>query len=404
MINSNAKLSGFPEWFVLPETLKVMSALNNNGCEARFVGGCVRDALVNRKSFDVDIAVNLEPAEVLVKLNERGIKSIPTGIDHGTITAVVNGIPFQITSLRKDVETFGRSAKVEFTDNWEEDAKRRDFTINAIYADMEGNLFDYFGGIEDLRLGRIRFVGNAEERVREDYLRILRFFRFYAFFGKGNADREALSACENCAENLKNISAERIGNEILKTLEAENIAAVWQMMNETGVLKVVLPEASNIDGLNKLVSWEKFFENKNSVARRMAVLLEEGVGNIEFKLRLSKNLYKEILLMREDLKIEGEKEIKRLVYKYGNDICRSLVLVSAARNGEGENLKSLYEVATNFRAPRFPVTGNDVMEAGFSEGKEVGQVLSDVENWWMENDFVPKRLECLNRIKEIFLQ
>jgi len=400
MTSSKNKLSGKPEWFVLPETIKVMEALNGEGGEARFVGGCVLDSLVNRKTFDIDIAVNLEPKEVIKRLEKNKIKAIPTGIDHGTVTAVVNGHAFEITTLREDVETFGRHATVKFTKDWEVDAKRRDFTINTLSANIDGEVFDYCGGIEDLRLGRVRFVGNAEDRVKEDYLRILRFFRFYAFFGQGEADSEALQACKTHAEQLKTISAERIGNEILKTLESNNIVKVWKLLSDCGVLQVVLPEARNIEALERLVELEEKFENKTSVARRLAVLLSDDKTVAE-KLKLSNNQAKEISLLREDFLLRDIKDIHLVVYKEGNDVARSVLLMDAANNGESKNLRELYDAATSFRAPRLPVTGDDVIEAGITEGIRIGNILRSVEAWWIENSFIPKRVECLEKIKEL---
>ena len=236
-------LAGAP-WLTAESSRKLMDVLTASGAEARFVGGCVRDALLGKIDADVDldVATGLLPDQIIERLEAAEIKAIPTGIAHGTVTAIIAGQSFEITTLRKDVACDGRHADVQFTDDFELDAKRRDFTINAMSTDRLGRLFDYFGGVEDLKAGRIRFVGNAEERVREDYLRILRFFRFYARFGRPPADQQALQACKVEAAGLARLSGERIRSEMLKLLASGNAVAALTLMSEN---KNLTPRSSH---------------------------------------------------------------------------------------------------------------------------------------------------------------
>jgi poly(A) polymerase len=243
-------------WMTAPETVAVMAALSAAGGEARFVGGCVRDALVGRKVRDVDIATHEPPERVLNLLARAGIKAIPTGIKHGTVTAVIGARHFEITTLRRDVETYGRHAKVEYTDDWQADAARRDFTMNALFCGADGSIYDPFGGAADLRAQRVRFVGDPEARIREDVLRLLRFFRFHAHYGKPPPDAAALAACRSLAHLLPTLSGERICAETLKLLSAPEPADVIDLMGEAGVLANFLPEATRNDQLRALVALE----------------------------------------------------------------------------------------------------------------------------------------------------
>lgn len=396
------------DWMTAPETARVMAALNKDGGEARFVGGCVRDALINRRVYDIDIATPMTPDEVIKKLDLARIRHIPTGLKHGTVTALVDGHPFEITTLRIDVKTHGRHADVAFTDDWKEDAARRDFTMNAIFCDREGNLYDAFGGIEDLRMGRVRFVGDAHKRIEEDVLRILRFFRFHAHYGREAIDPQALAACSAHAAALENLSAERVSKEILKMLESDHAAPVWQAMAEAGVMAHVLPQAISTGRLARLIALEERFSCKTDVIRRLAALIgnddaifKETVG----RLRLSNDHALRLLIFTQDAELISDENIPvlhRLIYKFGNDAVRSLLLLRAA-DGKfpDEKLAEYYQAATGWRVPRFPLTGIDVMKSGIAAGPEVGKVLSRIEDWWAKKDFMPGRTECLARLEEI---
>jgi len=393
-------------WMVAPETLAVMAALGDSGKEPRFVGGCVRDALANRNVVDIDIATPLLPQEVMAHLAAAKIKCVPTGLSHGTVTAIVDGKPFEVTTLRVDVNPLGRHAEVEFTDDWRADAARRDFTINAMSANLEGDVFDPFGGIEDLRMGRIVFVGDPDKRIEEDVLRILRFFRFFAHFGQGLPDAAALKACAKQAGKIARLSVERIRQETFRLLESDRCAIVWDLMLRTGVLTHFLPEATNIKALDRLLTLEHDHHSHAFVLRRLAAALDvppAGVENLVQGLKLSNEQADQLLTMIEppmDVTTRmTESAVRRLVYTLGNDMARSLLLLAAAKTGENGNLDALYNVATAFRAPRLPVVGDDLIKLGWPQGPALGQTLHALEDWWIAKDFAPGRTECLEKLK-----
>lgn len=396
---------------VAPETHKVMESLMRDGGDARFVGGCVRDALVNRKVIDIDIATPLKPEEVIARLQTDKIAVVPTGLKHGTVTAVCDGRPFEITTLRRDAATYGRHADVIFTDDWRVDAARRDFTFNALYATLDGDVHDFFGGIEDLRIGRVAFIGDAEERIREDVLRILRFFRFYAHLGRGDADAAALAACEKLSDLIPRLSAERIRTEVLKLMESPRAADVWQLMMEHRIVTRFLPEATNTQRLSRLIALEEKYQSHGFIMRRLAAVLDvtvQGIIDISDDLRLSREQTQQLLALFEPsfevtLRMD-EKATRHAVYKLGNDVVRSLLLLRAAESGAEENLREIYGWATAFRVPRFPLVGNDVLAMGIAPGPEVGRVLADVEDWWAAQDFAPGRTKCLERLKALCLR
>src|ERR1043166_2273026 len=273
-------------WMRAPETMAVLAALG----EARFVGGAVRNALLGAKVSDIDIAVPFEPNEAVRKLEAVHIKVVPTGIDHGTVTAVHNGHVFEVTSLRRDVATDGRRAGAAYTGDWREDSARRDFTINVLYAAADGEIFDYHGGVEDLKAGRVRFVGDPVQRVAEDYLRILRLFRFHAWYGKGEMEPQALRAAAAAKAQLSTLSGERIAKELLRLLEADNPVPVMRVMAASGILPELLPGALGLGRLDHLVTIEaQEGLAADPLLRLMALLpddakVAEAVGE---KLRLS---------------------------------------------------------------------------------------------------------------------
>jgi poly(A) polymerase len=396
-------------WMVAPETVKVMAALLEDGGDARFVGGCVRDALVNRKVLDIDIATPLKPEEVIERLTRHKIPYAPTGLKHGTVTAIVDGHPFEITTLRRDVATFGRHAEVEFTDDWTADAARRDFTINAIFSTVQGDIFDPFGGVEDLRLGRVRFVGDPSTRIGEDILRILRFFRFYAHFGRGEPDAEALKACAAAAAQIPKLSAERIRQEILKLLDSDHCPAVWKLMVQCGVVAQFLPEAAAIRTLENLVQLETEHHDGAIALRRLAAVLDvtaEEIPRLSQSLRLSNSQSAQLLKMIDpgvgvSLHM-SDAEARQVVYKLGNDMARNVLLLAAAKAGNKGGLERLYHTATAFRIPRFPLQGSDLLELGYAPGPEMGKTLEALEAWWIGEDFTPNRAECLQKLKAEF--
>ena len=403
----SGRLTG-QDWMVAPETLRVMDALARDGGVARYVGGCVRDALVNRRVYDIDIATPLTPDEVIARLDAARIRHAPTGLKHGTVTALVDGHPFEITTLRIDVKTHGRHADVAFTDDWKEDAARRDFTMNAMYCDRDGNVYDAFGGIEDLRLGRVRFVGDPHARIAEDVLRILRFFRFHAYYGRGDPDAAALAACQAHAPDLARLSAERVSRELLKTLASDTAAGVWGMMAQRGVMAQVLPQAIAAARLERLIALEERFHCKTDTIRRLAALVGNDAAitrETAQRLKLSGEQAGRLMVFTQKTAMVADVNIPilhRTIYALGNDAVRSLLLLLAA-DGKfpDDRLEGFYQEATRWHAPRFPLTGVDAMMLGIPAGPEVGRVLAVAEDWWARRDFTPGRTQCLEKLKEV---
>jgi len=394
-------------WMTAPETRKLMAALP----EARFVGGAVRNALAGWPVSDIDIAVPMPPEETLQRLQNAAIKAVPTGLAHGTVTAILNGRPFELTSLRTDVETDGRHAVVAYTDDWLEDASRRDFTMNALYATIDGEIFDYHGGVEDLIAGRVRFVGDAATRIREDYLRILRLFRFHAWYGKGDLDVEALRAAADAKAGLAQLSGERIAKEMLRLLECPNPVRALRMMAASGVLPELLPYALQLPRLENLVLIEAENQFAPDAILRLAGLLPDdadaakAVGE-RLKLSGAERARLEGLASSQE-KIAAHlsaADVRRLLYRIGAARFRDLVLLRWAASPRGAGAiqwRMLLSIAESWERPRFPLTGREAMAAGVPEGPEVGRVLAAVEAWWMDEDFLPDETALMEKMKSV---
>jgi poly(A) polymerase len=388
-----------------PETLAVMAALG----DARFVGGAVRNALLGVPVVDIDIAVPIPPEEAAARLRAKGIKVVETGLGHGTVTAIAGVHAFEVTSLRRDEETDGRHAKVAFTDNWAEDAARRDFTINALYASAGGEIFDYATGVEDLAVGRVRFVGDARTRIAEDYLRVLRLFRFHAWYGKGDLDGEALRAAAEAKNKLKTLSGERIAKELLRLLEAGNPAPVLRVMAATGILSELLPGVLQLARLERLteIEAENLFPRDGLL--RLAALLPnstEAAHAVADALRLSNadRVRLEQALARDEIPGHlSATQARQLLYRIGPGRFRDTVMLhwAAAPKSAGLPWRILLEMAQSWQRPRFPLTGRDVMAAGVAEGPEVGRVLAQVEDWWIGGDFSADETACRDRLKAV---
>jgi poly(A) polymerase len=378
-------------WLAEPETRAVMEALGN----ARFVGGAVRNALLGAPVVDVDIAVPVPPEQSLALLEKAGIKAIPTGFDHGTVTAIKNDKLFEVTSLRRDVATDGRHAVVAYTREWGEDAARRDFTINALYAAADGEIFDYAGGLEDLAAGRVRFVGDPRARIAEDYLRILRLFRFHAWYGKGDMDPEALHAAAEAKTGLRQLSGERIAKEMLRLLECANPAPVLRVMAASGILPELLPFALQLPRLERLAHIDAENRFPPDALLRLAALLPDDVavaGAVGERFRFSSadRARLEDLSGAGPLSHPAPLAVRKLLYEIGAPAFKDRVRLSWAAAPTGTSAipwRMLLTVAEGWRKPRFPLTGHDVMLAGVKEGPAVGKVLAAIEDWWIENDF-----------------
>jgi poly(A) polymerase len=401
-------------WMTAPATKAVIAALEaagGAGC-ARFVGGCVRNAVLKRPIADIDIATTLTPDQVTKALEDAGLKAVPTGAQHGTITAVAQGRPFEITTLRRDVETDGRRAVVAFTTDWAEDAQRRDFRLNALYADPAGRLYDpTAGGLADAHAGRIVFVGDAETRIREDALRILRFFRFQAWYGRGEPNAAALAACAGLRGLIGQLSAERVSAELLKLLAAEDPRGAVRLMAQSGVLAKVLPESRGLARFERLVAIETQMLFTEDALLRLAALLPDDPAEaaaLADRLRLS-GAQKDRLVaaLAPEPKLVSwmsPRETRRLVYRLGAQaFCDRITLAWAdsERPAATTQWRALLPTAQSWTPPRFPLDGEEVMAAGVPKGPLVGAVMREVEAWWVENDFPSDKLALIERLKAV---
>ncbi len=401
-------------WMTAPETKKVVAALSAEGAAARFVGGCVRDAVLGRAVTDVDIATPEPPETVTRLLEAAGIKAVPTGIKHGTVTAVVGGEHYEVTTLRRDIETDGRHATVAFIDDWAADAARRDFTINALFCDPDGTLYDSVGGLDDARAGRVRFVGDAARRIEEDVLRLLRFFRFFAHFGRTPPDADALAACRKLAPALAGLSGERVRAELLKLLAAPDPARVLALMDETGVLAHVLPEAAGLDALPALCAVEGA---EADALRRLALLLRRGQGDAESvakRLRMSNAEARRLAaMMAPAVAVAAGRDVRdrrRALYRVGAAIFIDLAYLAWAealaeapdeRDALAHDHSALLETARRWEDPKLPVRGADVIALGVERGPAVARLLAQVEEGWEAGDYRAGRDETLKKLGEI---
>lgn len=384
------------EWMTATAAATVMSALNGDGGTARFVGGAVRDALIGRAVSDVDLATDLKPDAVTTRLQAAGVTVVPTGLRHGTVTAVTGGRHFEITTLRVDVETDGRHARVAFGADWQGDAERRDFTMNALYLDADGTLYDPAGGRADLDAGRIRFVGDPARRIAEDYLRVLRFFRFQAHFGRVPPDATALDACRSAAPKLATLSAERIRVELLKLLAAPDPTPTVRLMAELGIFAPILPEATKIDRLAGLIAAERALAEPGDVLRRLAALLEtDDARAVADRLRLSNAEIDRLAdaldpapQPRPDL---APAAVRAEVYRGGALRFIDRLLLVAALSPEPQRFAGLLPIVRAFDKPKLPVAGRDLVALGVPRGPPVGKLLRRLEERWIAGDFTEDR-------------
>jgi poly(A) polymerase len=370
------------KWKQRPGMPPLLDALGAADGLTRFVGGAVRDDLLGLAVNDIDLATRLRPPEVIARLDAASIKAVPTGIDHGTVTAISAGHPFEVTSLRRDVSTDGRRATVAFTDDWEEDAARRDFTINALSADpCSGELFDYFGGLGDLTERRVRFIGDPLQRIAEDHLRILRFFRFHARFGAGEPDQAALDACARRANDLMALSRERIADELLKLLALPDPAPTVGVMLQRGILKPVLPEIEpeRLCDLEALIAAERAAAIAPHPLRRLAALLPrdaEIAQAIGARLKLSNKARTRLACAASS---SGVGSPQPLAYREGTD-CAVDRLLLASRPADAEAIE-------RWTPPRLPIGGGALIERGLVEGPVVARTLRRIEDRWVESGF-----------------
>lgn len=398
----------------LAQTKAVMAALEARGgpgC-ARFVGGCVRNTLMAKPVDDVDIATILTPDQTIEAIEQAGLRAVPTGVEHGTVTALSGGRAYEITTLRRDVATDGRRAVVAFTEDWGEDAQRRDFRFNALYADAEGRVFDPVGhGVDDAKAGRVVFVGEAMTRIREDYLRILRFFRFQAWYGRGEPDADALAACAALRDMLLNGTAERIQKELMKLLAADDPRPALRLMAASGVLPIILPSVRSLARLEALVAieTEQLFEN-DPVLRLAAMVADdaEAARVAAERLRLSNADRDRIVAAAGEgpriVSWMSPREARRAVYALGVDVFRDRVKLAwagAERASTAPQWRALLALAETWTPPVLPLSGEEIMQAGVPKGPLVGQVMREVELWWVDQDFIEDKFSIIERLKAV---
>jgi poly(A) polymerase len=383
-------------WLNEPRLQAVMHAITAAGSEVRVAGGAVRNSLLGEPISDVDLATTMPPADVMRVCKAAGFGVHPTGFEHGTITIVNRHQPFEVTTLRRDVETDGRRAVVAFTNDWREDALRRDFTINAMYCDASGKIYDFTDGYGDILRNRVRFVGAASARIKEDYLRILRFFRFHSRYGKGAPDAAGLAAAVKLKSGLKKISAERISQEMVKVLVAPKAVPTLKVMAASGILKVILPYTEDWRVIGRLP--------EDAILRLYA--LAKSPDDLKERLRLSNDDAKRISALMHAPELSPKlrsTEQRAMLYSVGEETWRDAVHLgfakSKAKMGDVK-WQALLELPTHVPVPKFPVTGKDLLMAGVAPGPAMGEVLRQLEDWWVASDFAPSREELLKRIED----
>jgi poly(A) polymerase len=397
-----------PAWLAWPETVTLMQALQKHSEQVRFVGGAVRDAVLGKVAKDIDLATALKPEQVMGVLKAAGVTVIPTGLKHGTITAKIGQRHFEITTLRRDTACDGRHATVEYTDDWKEDANRRDFTMNALYMDFNGEVTDYTGGIQDARSGHVKFIGDPKARIQEDYLRILRFFRFFAYYGHPPIDEEALRACAHHAQAMEVLSGERIQHEMFRLLSAKKPYPVLALMQKANVLEVVFEGAAADTGIiEKLHAVEEQAGEQADVETRLALMLSHAmIPVVSTRWKLS-NATREMLerlhswLPRMETLIADKAGQKKLLRKLGITPFRQLVLAAWAQNpaAQAEDYISMLVLAGNWMPPEFPVSGNMLKAHGVEEGLQMGKTLRALEQVWEESDYTLTAQDLLKRVK-----
>jgi poly(A) polymerase len=399
------------DWLTRAETQAVFAALAAKGFAARAVGGAVRNALLGVPVVDIDIATAARPEQVIAAAEGAGLAAVPTGIAHGTVTVLANHHPYEVTTLREDVETHGRHATVAFTDDWAADARRRDFTLNALYCSADGEVFDPLGGYADLAARRVRFIGEARERIREDFLRILRFFRVTADYGAGPPDADGLAACVDERAGLARLSAERVRQELLRLLVAPRAVELIGAMQGYGLLTSVLPAAPRPGLLARLAAIERGNGLEADAMLRLAALvveIPEDAERLRDRLRLSNDEHAQLARVAErtpDLGPPGpERVAKACLYADGETAYRQRLLLAWARSAAPNTDPAWHErleLPQRWQPPKFPLGGADVMALGVSAGPRVGELLRALEAWWIAGDFAADAEALRAKLREL---
>ncbi len=396
----------------IKEARTIFSYLNQIGEEpvVRFVGGCVRKSLCGESIDDLDLATSLEPAEVKKKLIEKNVSVIDTGISHGTLTAILNNKKFEITTLRKDIQTDGRHAKVNFTLDWKEDALRRDFTINAIYADIDGRIYDPLNGISDLRNGIVKFIGSPNERIEEDYLRILRYFRFFAQYSKQEHNIECIKSIKKNINGLNKITNERIFLEIKKILSLKNIFTLFSDREAKGIIISIFPQFKYYERLKNFNNLNNELKNKYNYKLILSLLVIDQTDNYDFfcyKYRTSneiKEMCKYISNYYESLgkkQFYSKENIKKLIYLTNKENVKNLLFFSRCLKLKEKNfdLYKLIEYVKNCPVPKFPITGDNLKKFGYESGPILGKKLKMLEEMWIKSNFLLDAKQLENYLK-----
>jgi poly(A) polymerase len=393
---SEARVLSDAPWLTSGPAARVLALLNGDGEQARVIGGAVRNALLKIPTGDIDIATTALPDEVIRRAKAAGIKCVPTGIDHGTVTLVIDGQPFEVTTLREDTETYGRKARVAFGRDWVRDAERRDFTINGLSVDADGLVHDHVGGLADIAARRVRFIGDAASRIAEDYLRILRFFRMHAAYGAGEPDRAGYLACIGERAGLAGLSAERVRMEMLKLLVAERAEASIVAMADAGLLLPIFGGVVYTGPFAAMIAAERGLGLAASAIRRLAALtvaVTEDAKRVAARLRLSNAETKALDSMGHRwwrLAGKDEARARQLLYRIGEEPYRDRLMLAWARAGAGNGAARWHELATlpqRWSAPKFPLKAADFISRGIAEGPALGHVLALAEDAWLAADF-----------------
>ena len=369
-----------------------------SGDKVRFVGGCVRKSLSGEKIDDIDLATVLEPEEVKRRLNKKNIKVYDTGISHGTVTAILNKKKFEITTLRKDILTDGRHAQVQFTEDWEQDASRRDFTINAIYADIDGRFFDPLNGIGDLKIGNVKFIGSSNERIQEDYLRILRYLRFFTHYSKNNHNQDVIKSIKQNINGLNKISNERIFDELKKILSLKNFYSLFSNEQSKEIFNNIFPQLKFYERLkkfNKLNSKMKMRYDNNLI---LSLLMIDQSNDYEYfchKYKTSNSIKKRLKNISDNFenlnskKFYSKENIKKLIYFSSKEHVIDLLLFSLCTNGKikSQTIEELTDYIDAYKVPKFPISGNFLKDRGFKSGEDLGKILKKLEDKWISNNF-----------------
>jgi poly(A) polymerase len=396
-------------WLFAGPVPRLLGLLDADGEEARVVGGAVRNTLLGLPATDIDVATTAMPSVVMQRAAAAGLHAVPTGIDHGTVTVVINEKPFEVTTLRQDVETDGRHATVRFGRDWKTDAERRDFTINALFVTRAGEVIDFIGGLEDIEARRVRFIGDAATRIAEDYLRVLRFFRFHAAYGDGLPDAEGLAACVRARAQLGQLSRERVRNEMLKLLLAQHAVPTLAVMSETGILIDVLAGVPWLSSFSNLIKAEAHFGLDHDTARRLgalAVRVREDADRLRERLRLTNEETRRLRAMTEswwqmspDM---GPVARRAVLYRIGPEAYRDRALLAFSRSDDkvdDEGWNELIALPENWTAPKCPFQAKHFLDKGVEKGPALGSILARAEEAWIESGF-PEEYDVLYVIRD----